>query len=313
MNTQTAKALMTREFIDNRMAFFTIPAIISAILLAALVAFSISVQFGDQTIQFEDGERIEGLGMLLDHLGDVEVEHRREIITGGMFAFVMPVILILPFIILFSLLSSLYDDRRNRSILFWKSMPVADATEVASKFTASVVMAPAILIGFALVLQVAYLFVASIIVIAHGGSPWALILGPAQPVSTWFFAVGQYFLWALWALPVLGWLMIVSAAAPKAPLLFALVVPFVVALLEELAFDTNHFFFWIVNRVGGFHAKIGDPSIWDKEGDIGVNLVLAHDLATRFGDTLVTADFWFGTLIAAGLFWGAIQLRRFYR
>lgn len=313
MNTQTAKALMTREFIDNRMGFFTIPAIISAILLAVLIISSISAQLNVATIELDHGERIEGFGALLDHFSQVELEQRREIITGAMFAFVMPVILILPFVILFSLLSSLYDDRRNRSILFWKSMPVSDGTEVASKFTASVIMAPAILIGFALVLQVAFLAVASIVAVAHGGSAWSLILGPAQPLSTWFFAIGQYLLWALWALPVLGWLMLVSAAAPKAPLLFAIVIPFVVALLEELAFDTNHFFFWIVNRIGGFHAKIGDPAIWDKEGDIGVNLVLAQDLATRFGDSLVTVDFWLGTVIAVGLFWGAIQLRRFYR
>lgn len=313
MTPQTAKALMTRDFIDNRMGFFTIPAIISVILLVVLIFSTMSAQFNVATIELDNGERIEGFGALLGHFADTELEQRREIITGAMFAFVAPVILILPFVILFSLLSSLYDDRRNRSILFWKSMPVSDATEVASKFAASVVMAPAILIGFALVLQVAFLAVASLIAILNGGSPWDLVIGPAQPVSTWFFAIGQYLLWALWALPVLGWLMIVSAAAPKAPLLFAVVIPFVAALLEELAFDTNHFFFWIVNRVGGFHAKIGDPSIWDKEGDLGVNLVLAHDLASRFGDSLVTADFWFGTVITAGLFWGAIQLRRFYR
>ena len=313
MTPQTAKALMTREFIDNRMGFFTLPAIISAILLVVLVFSTMSAQLNVATIELDDGGRIEGFGALLGHFADTSLDQRREIITGAMFAFVAPVILILPFVILFSLLSSLYDDRRNRSILFWKSMPVSDATEVASKFVASVVMAPAILIGFALVLQVAFLAVASVFAMVHGGSAWALVLGPAQPVSTWFFAIGQYFLWALWVLPVLGWLMIVSAAAPKAPLLFAVVVPFVVVLLEELVFDTNHFFFWIVNRLGGFHTKIGDPAIWDKEGDIGVNLVLAHDLASRFGDSLATADFWFGTVIAAVLFWGAIQLRRFYR
>src|SRR3546814_20822192 len=49
-------------------------------------------------------------------------------------------VVVLGFVVFFYCLGALYDDRRDRSILFWKSLPVSDASTVLSK----VFSAPAI-------------------------------------------------------------------------------------------------------------------------------------------------------------------------
>ena len=80
------------------------------------------------------------------------------IIYGGLALVVFMVMGIVGF---FYALDSLYADRRDRSVLFWKSLPLSDAETVLSKFAVAIVVIPLVALAASLVAQ---------LLIAAGGS-----------------------------------------------------------------------------------------------------------------------------------------------
>jgi ABC-2 type transport system permease protein len=133
--------------------------------------------------------------------------------------------IVLFFVVFFYLLGSLYDDRRDRSILFWKSLPVSDLETVLSKIVTAIALAPAVTWAIGVVLSFAVLGVLSLFALAVDVDPVQYVWGPAEPLS---FAARTLAISAvnlLWALPAVGWLMLVSAYAKSKPFLWALLLP----------------------------------------------------------------------------------------
>jgi ABC-2 type transport system permease protein len=80
----------------------------------------------------------------------------------------MPVLMVLGFLVFFYCLGALHDERRDRSLLFWKSLPVSDYTTVMSKLLLAVVVAPLITMGIAIVLGLVMLVAACVMLLTHG-------------------------------------------------------------------------------------------------------------------------------------------------
>src|SRR5947199_6932432 len=144
----------------------------------------------------------------------------------------------------FYCLDALYGERRDRSILFWKSLPVSDLTTLLSKATIPLVVLPLVTFAIVVVTQVVMLLWTSVLLISHGMSP----------ASTWkYFPLFQnsfillYGLAAiaLWHAPIYGWTLLVSGWARRATFLWAW-VPFLwVAFFEEV-FVVNCVFAFIL-------------------------------------------------------------------
>lgn len=134
--------------------------------------------------------------------------------------------------------SCLFDERRDLSIIFWRSMPVSDNVAVLSKlFTGMVIIPFSFLTGGTLVV---FAFLAMTIVSSS-------VLSLGFDISLWhiyselsiFNGLASFWLNALlltmWLFPFYAWLMLTSLYAKKAPFLWA-VLPFVVILtLEAMA------------------------------------------------------------------------------
>src|SRR5215469_4330907 len=152
---------------------------------------------------------------------------------------------------IFYTLDALYGERRDRSILFWKSLPVSDLTVVLSKVTIPAVILPLVSLVVSIVTQ-AIMLVLSSAVFAGSGVQVAKLWSEAS-----FFHVSAVLVYhiitvhGLWYAPIYGWLLLISAWAPRAPFLWAFLPPFVVCGVEKLAFNSSHFLAMLHTRVLG--------------------------------------------------------------
>ena len=197
----------------------------------------------------------------------------------------------------FYCLDALYGERRDRSLLFWKSLPVSDRTTVLSKAAIPLVVMPAIAFVVSLATQLVMLAQSlAMMPVWRAGTRWgAPLLLEMTPVMLYGIVVH-----ALWHAPLYAWLLLVSAWARRAPFLFV-VMPFVLlAVVERIVFQTAHVRAFVRHRLIG---SIGRAFSTQADGQLGVSL----EDPLRF---VTTPGLW-GGLAAAALFLAvAVRLRR---
>jgi ABC-2 type transport system permease protein len=199
----------------------------------------------------------------------------------------------------FYCLDALYGERRDRSILFWKSLPVSDATALLSKVTIPLIVLPLATFAIVVTTQVVMMLWTSVLLMSHGMSP----------ASTWTYVplfrnsfVLLYGLAAiaLWHAPIYGWALLISGWARRATFLWA-VLPFLaVAFFERITFGTSHFGSMLKERLMGFAPKAFA---------FQMHSVDCPQL-TPFS-YLSSPGLWLGLIVAAVLIAVAIRLRRY--
>jgi ABC-2 type transport system permease protein len=196
-------------------------------------------------------------------------------------------------------LDALYGERRDRSILFWKSLPVSDLTTVLSKLTIPLVILPFLSFAISLATQFIMLLLSSVILLGSGVNIAALW----TEVS--FFHVSLVLLYhlltvhGLWYAPLYGWLLLVSAWAPRAPFIWAFLPPFVICGVEKIAFNTSHFLALLQYRLMG-------------PGDAMANGAPKDFMATLIPDHFFDRPgLWIGLALAAMFLAAAVRLRRY--
>jgi ABC-2 type transport system permease protein len=279
--------LLRRELWENR-AIWIVPAVIAAALtLAAL--------FG----------RVDISGMIAP-------EHRQEF--GGFVLFLFGAVFLAAMCIYCAwyLLDCLYADRKDRSILFWKSLPVSDTATVLAKLFTGLVVIPLV---YFVAADLTTLLIAFIVSVRQGAS----LGGTLWHVDVW---LQLQVLWlylivttAIWYLPLYGWFLVVSAWATRAVMLWTIVPPLAVFLLERWFLGTHVLRTACYARLAGYlpRAFRGNSG----EGALASSVV-GHEVGPRpqsVWQMLDPADFfsspatWIGVLVGAALIFGAIQLR----
>jgi ABC-2 type transport system permease protein len=199
---------------------------------------------------------------------------------------------------IFYSLDALYGERRDRSILFWKSMPVSDLTTVLSKLAIPLVVIPVLSFAIALVTQFIMLLLASTVLVGSGANIAALW----TQESFFRFSLDLFYhmltVHGLWYAPLYAWLLLVSAAAPRAPFVWAVLPPFVIWGVEKMAFNTTYFLSLLKVRLTG----PPDPDM-PRNADLMSTLIPHH-----FFDQ---PGLWGGLAVAAVLLAIAVQLRRY--
>ncbi|HSV03903.1 MAG TPA: hypothetical protein VLI41_11940 [Phenylobacterium sp.] len=150
----------------------------------------------------------------------------------------------------FYCLGALYGERRDRTVLFWKSLPVADRTTVAAKAVVPLVVLPVVAIAALGIISLLLLAV-SFAVLAGNGLSWDLLLARAPVGRIWALAAYAIVCLALWWAPLMGWLMAVSAWARKTTFVWAIAPPAVLCLFERLAFGSSYAWRFLRWRLGG--------------------------------------------------------------
>ena len=210
-----------------------------------------------------------------------------------------PIMLATFIVAFFYCLDALYGERRDRSILFWKSLPVSDRTTVLSKASIPLVVLPLIAYVLSVITQVLLLELSTVVVAGSRLSPaamWAEVRF-FQGLVIMFFGLAAH---ALWFAPIYGWLLLVSAWARRAPVLWAIFPPFAIAMLERMAFSTSHFGLLLKYRVAGAMTAAFTRS----DGNISR---LSELDPVKF---LSTPGLWGGLIFAAACLAAAFRLRR---
>jgi len=202
----------------------------------------------------------------------------------------------------FYCLDALYGERRDRSILFWKSLPVSDLTAVLAKATVAVAILPVITFLITVCTHLAMLIITSVVLAVHGLSPASTWLHYSLPFNWLVLAYGLIAI-ALWQAPIYGWLLLVSSWVRRAAFLWA-VLPFIVgAIFEKITFGTTYFLSFLKSRLFGFA-----PEAFDFRGQ--AHPVIDSLAQLTPGRYLASPGLWVGLLLAAGLLMAAVRLRR---
>jgi len=198
----------------------------------------------------------------------------------------------------FYCLDALHGERRDRSILFWKSLPVSDLTTVLSKASIPLVVLP--LISFAIIVatQLIMTLSSSTVLTANGlsGGTWTPLSQGSLVLLYGLVAL------ALWHAPIYGWLLLVSGWARRTTFLWAVLPPLALCIVEKIAFNTSHLTSLLKDRLIGFAA---DAFAFNAHGTIDS---LAQLTPGRF---LSTPGLWIGLAFAAAFLAAAVRLRRY--
>lgn len=202
----------------------------------------------------------------------------------------------------FYCLDALYGERRDRSILFWKSLPVSDLTAVLAKIAVPLVVLPLVCMPISICLHLIWLLVSSIVLLMGGVSP-ATTFAHVPLFQLWIAMVYSWFAVVLWHAPIYSWLLLVSGWARKTPFLWAL-LPFVgLGIFERVAFGTAYVASFIQYRLVGwfFHALAASPHGSPNPEPLA---------ALTPGRYLTTPGLWLGLIFAAACLYAATRLRR---
>jgi ABC-2 type transport system permease protein len=198
-------------------------------------------------------------------------------------------------------LDAFSSERRDRSILFWKSLPVSDRTTILAKACVLFVVLPLITCALIVAVELVMVSLSSLVVVGSGMSvatfwayvaPFQLLLGLLYHMIT---------VHVFWHAPFYAWLLLVSSWARRAAILWAALPPLAIGVFEKIAFHTTYFADFLMYRVsGGPEAMpMGNRS--------------ALGLMTHFtpGHFLLSPGLWLGLGFTAICLAAAVRLRRY--
>ncbi len=216
-------------------------------------------------------------------------------------------IMLIAFLVgIFYSLEALHGERRDRSILFWKSLPVSDLTTVLSKASVPLVILPLLVFVITVAVQWIMFLLSNAVLLMSGASyaiPWAPPVFEMEVVLLYSVIVI-----ALWLAPVYCWLLLVSGWARRATFLWAVMPPLAIAAIEYVAFRTSYVGSLLQDRLFGFAAGAFD--LKDRNGvPIDAHFIpLAQLTPGRF---LSSPGLWIGLVMAAIFLAAAVRLRRY--
>ena len=273
-----------REVWENR-SIYVVPLIVAAV---QVFGFAIS------TIGLADRRRAV---LLLDPA------HQRAAIEQPYDLAAMMMIFIVFIVGVFYCLDALHGERRDRSILFWKSLPVSDLTTVLSKVTIPLVVLPLVSFAITVCVQLIMLLETSVVLIFHGVSPattWAYV-----PVfQNWLVLLYGLVALALWHAPIYGWLLLVSGWARRATFLWAVLPLIAIQIFERITFGTSYFGSFVKHRLMGFAADA-----FDFQGRDHPTISSLAQLTP--GRYLSSPGLWIGLVFAVAFIAAAVRLRRY--
>jgi ABC-2 type transport system permease protein len=227
---------------------------------------------------------------------------------------------VLGFVLFFYLLGALYDDRRDRSVLFWKSLPLSDRDTVLSKVLVAAVLAPLISVVVSIALHIGVLSLMSVHVMFYGVNPITVLWGPAEPVAIWLRLLASIPLNALWALPCMGWLLLVSSFARSKPFLWAVLLPVGLGLmvnwfdvLSTFSVPDTAYWMHVALRIlagvfpGSYQFQFPATEIAPGVQMMGVNGATSW---ANMGQVLFSAPMWIGAVAGVVMLYGAMYMRR---
>ena len=312
--------LVKREFWEHRGGFLWTPLIVAGVFLTIMLLVLLSTEI----LANQHGVNINGIHLeqLTKHLGEGEIAKMQDGMDIGLLTLGFPIGIALFFVVLFYGIGALYNDRSDRSALFWKSLPISDLSTVLSKVAAATLLAPVLATIAIIALQLGFLVLMSLYALLHGINPFPILWSPTHLVALWVKLVLLVPVNALWALPSVGWLLLCSSFARSKPFLWAVAVPIMAGVLNSWFglmknLSVTNTWFWR-NVVGRLLLSIV-PGSWMDSDTIRNAVQSASDDIPRFdaaftlhaaAQALTSPSMLIGIVAGAVMIAGAVYFRR---
>ena len=205
------------------------------------------------------------------------------------------------FVAVFYSADAFYGERRDRSVLFWKSMPVSDLTTVLAKASIPILILPFVTFLVTLATQLVMLLIGSAVLAASGMSAAALWTHVPILETSWINFTHLVTFHGIWYGPLYAWLLLASAWATRVPFLWAVLPPVAIGIFERIAFGSSHFATALQTHF------LGEPSTGD-----ATSVMMSMDMLTPppLADFLAGPGLWVALLLTALFLAGAVRLRR---
>lgn len=300
------RALLRRELWEHRAGLIWTPlgvlATFTALLLLGLFAAELKVMVGDVDLTTR------GVLRGLERVAEPSA------LTGAWkqvwFGLVHLHCVVLALVLFFYALGALYDDRRDRSVLFWRSLPVAERDQVLAKVVIVLLVAPLIYLAAALAAYLIGLLFVTVFFWLREASAWTLAWRPGLTHGGFFSAAALVWVNQLWLAPIYAWLMFCSALARTRPVLWATLLPLVAIVAEA----------WLRFVFG----SPGNGVLWRWLGERLLGLFLPGSALIGSGFSAATTtelpkalaplgglELWLGVALAVLLLVASILLRRY--
>ncbi|PYQ49612.1 MAG: ABC transporter permease [Acidobacteria bacterium] len=270
-----------RELWENR-SIYLAPLVVQAVVL-----------FGFLISMFTLPRRMQ-MALALDAV------KQNELVTMP-FHFAAGLPIVTAFIVgVFYCLDALHGERRDRSILFWKSLPVSDRTSVFSKACVPLIILPLFIFAIIVAAQMIMLGLSTVVLLGNGPAVamlWTNVKFFQSSVALLYALIAI----ALWHAPIYGWLLLLSAWARRATFLWAVLPLLAIGMFEQIAFRTTLFASLLKYRLIGWFTQAFVQS-----------QVIDPLMALTPGKFLSTPGLWIG-LIAAAIFVAAAVWLRHHR
>ena len=294
-------ALIKREIWEHRSIYVT-PAAIAMLITLLTLTGQVSISaFG------------EAVDLAIVGASNIDDAHRRIALAGvlgvvtSIFAFGASIVMI------FYTLDTLYAERKDKSILFWRSLPITDAETVISKLLTAAFVIPLAFLAAVIVTHIVILSLASIWIIVKGANAGHLIWSAAPLFDTWAASLIVAIAMPLWLAPFIGWFLFVSAYAKRSPLLLAFLPIFILPMLERMLIGSHLFYDAIVVRT--FQPPLANVDISDWFDDDIPFDVTAESIsmlaALDIGRFAASPSLWAGLVVCGLLTTAAIYMRRY--
>jgi ABC-2 type transport system permease protein len=295
-------ALIKREIWEHRSIYVT-PIAITVIVTLGLLAMLV----------FASGYAAELDVAIFSAQNVVGDNGRRTVLTGFFLGSSWVFVVALTILIIFYCLDSLYAERKDKSILFWRSMPVTDAETVISKLIVALFVIPAVTFLGVVVTHLINLIITSVWVSMKGADAGLLIWGSVALLDNWAAALIVILAGGIWMSPFIGWFLFVSALTKRAPLLMAFMPLILITLLEKIILRTHVFAQYVLGRGESIPlfrtvdiGKFFDEEEW-RITEESISL-LTHLDVVQFISSPAT---WAGIVVCGLLSTGAIYIRRY--
>ena len=295
-------ALLRRELWEHR-SIYVVPAVLGVVLVLAAVTGQVTISaFGAH------------VDMALLGASNIGANERGAGISALMAVFAGLFVITMGILSIFYALDSLYAERKDRSILFWRSMPVTDTETIISKLITALIVIPIVTLAFIALTQILVLLVTSVWVGMRGANAWHLIWTAVPLFDNWSATLIFILSLSLWHAPFVGWFLLVSAYTKRSPMLMAVLPILLLPMLERNIFGSTYLFDAIFVRnlrnpifreFDGLRL-LNDQSFAEAAKE-GISLVSLLDV----GGFLSSPGLWSG-LVVCGLFTtAAMYVRRF--
>tara|TARA_B110000003_G_C16598984_1_gene514843 strand:- start:93 stop:1007 length:915 start_codon:yes stop_codon:yes gene_type:complete len=288
--------MIRKEIQEHKLAFIYAPFIVALVLCAVIISVYLGLtdiqttNFSFSTDVYDEKYKE---GMLL-----ASPEAKTAVIRAGLVVLGLPILLTVGFGLLAYSLSTFADERKDRSLIFWRSLPVSDLTTVMSKLVFIVVIIPLLVLPNLILLQLVASLSVSIYFVSNDIVPFGYVW-TSYFISDWFRIIFSLWAQALWSLPIFLWLML-SGTYFKKPVIGAVVPLVALVVLEGIIFKANNVQEFIENRLGFWSRADSFPIQYEEARVVDITDVYLM---------LTTQAFWIGLIASAVLVAGIVYTR----